>query len=71
MRAVSMEGWALKSKSGGGEVREAHPPGESVGLGGVDLDCEELFEELGVGVFVAGRGVECGGQRLGRGVSLR
>ena len=48
-----MDGWALKSKSsmrqGDGEVREAHPSGQSAGLGGVDLDCEELFEELCVG----------------------
>ena len=74
---VSDEGWVdaglgaeveVFDAPGGGEVREAHPSGEAAGLGGVDLDCEELLEELGVGVFVAGCGIERGGQGLcGRG----
>ena len=53
MRAESMLGCALKSKSAmrqeRGSTRSASAR-EAAGLCGVDLDCEELFEELGVGL---------------------
>ena len=74
MRAASMLGWALKSKSveapGGGEVREAHPPREAAGLGGVDFCGEELLKELGVGLACGCGLVQRGGQRFGGGGEL-
>ncbi len=49
----------------GGEVREPHPGVETPLLGGVNLDTQQLFDELGVTRLGRAGRLELGGERFG------